>query len=189
MAWWDDAPHGRWAVTAQLPGPPADAVAWAAVLGRPSELVAVASGRDITVWSLRGPADALEVILLGDGRQLRMLCSGAEHGILHASAVDPAADIALLRTASPRTQDRVRPGEFASTTTVFMNATLQAKKVAELTAAAAVHQLEFNDLGSWLAASNSEGQVQLWRPALDGTWNLLTSVQGRAGGEQLHLSG
>lgn len=124
VAWWHDTPHGRWAVTAQLPGPPADAVAWAAVLGRPSELVAVASGHDITVWSLFGPADAL-----------------------------------------------------------------QAEKVAELTAAAAVHQLEFNSLGSWLAASNSEGQVQLWRPALDGTWNLLSSVQGRAGEEQLQISG
>lgn len=60
-AWWHDAPRGRWALAAQLPGPPADAVAWAPVLGRPSELFAVASGPDITVWSLTGHVDALEV--------------------------------------------------------------------------------------------------------------------------------
>ena len=36
-------------------------MAWAPVLGRPSELVAVASGANVTVWSLRGPVDALEV--------------------------------------------------------------------------------------------------------------------------------
>ena len=50
--------------------------------------------------------------------------------------------------------------------------------VAQLGAAAPVTQLEFNAMGSWLAVSNAAGQVQLWRPALDGTWNLLTSVEG-----------
>lgn len=56
-------------------------------------------------------------------------------------------------------------------------AATQAERVAELTAAAPVLQLEFG-LGNWLAASNAAGQVQLWRPALDGTWNLLTSIDG-----------
>ncbi len=60
------------------------------------------------------------------------------------------------------------------------NVALQAERVAELTAASPVSQLMFNGLGSWLAASNADGQVQLWRPALDGTWSLLTSIEGTA---------
>ncbi len=62
---------------------------------------------------------------------------------------------------------------------------LQTETVAVLTAAAPVLQLEFNALGSWLAASTAAGQVQMWRPALDGSWNLLTSVQGTQEAEQL----
>jgi hypothetical protein len=54
----------------------------------------------------------------------------------------------------------------------------QAEKVVKLQAAVPVHQLEFNGTGSWLAATTAAKEVQLWRPALDGTWNLLTSVQG-----------
>lgn len=65
----------------------------------------------------------------------------------------------------------------------------QADKVAELHAAATVHQLEFNDTGSWLAASTADGQVQLWRPALDGSWNLLMSVQGTPDDQSLHMAG
>lgn len=59
--WWHDAARCVWAESAQLPGPPASAVAWAPLLGRPADLVAAAAGRDITVWSLEGRADALEV--------------------------------------------------------------------------------------------------------------------------------
>ncbi len=59
--WWHDAARCAWAESAQLPGPPASAVAWAPLLGRPADLVAAAAGRDITVWSLEGRADALEV--------------------------------------------------------------------------------------------------------------------------------
>lgn len=63
----------------------------------------------------------------------------------------------------------------------------QAQKVAELRADAPVRQLEFNGMGSWLAASTADGQVQLWRPALDGTWNLLMSVQGTPDEELLQV--
>lgn len=37
------------------------AVAWAPTLGRPVEVVAVASGSRVVLWSLRGPIDALEI--------------------------------------------------------------------------------------------------------------------------------
>lgn len=163
--WWHDARHGQWAATAQLTGPPADAVAWAPVLGRPSELLAAASGADITVWSLRGPVDALEV---GTRR-----CHGA---------VTPR----LLHHAE-MVQRRRRPTWSPAASEVEFAALWQAEKVAELRAAAPVQQLEFNGMGSWLAASIADGQVQLWRPALDGTWNLLMAVQGTPDEEVLQV--
>ncbi len=54
----------------------------------------------------------------------------------------------------------------------------QVERVAELQAGAPVWQLAFNDLGIWLAASTIAGRVQLLRPGLDGTWQLLSEVRG-----------
>lgn len=51
----------RWLVAMELPiRQPVSCVAWANALGRPTELVAVASGKTATLYSLSGPADALQ---------------------------------------------------------------------------------------------------------------------------------
>lgn len=42
-----------------LPSWQVSSIAWAPTLGRPQELVSVAAGESITIWGLRGPADAL----------------------------------------------------------------------------------------------------------------------------------
>lgn len=63
-------------------GKPITSVAWAPTLERPVELVAVAAGQRVLVWSLQGPADAMQVGRLdcagGDALLLlRGLCRSA----------------------------------------------------------------------------------------------------------------
>lgn len=53
---------------------------------------------------------------------------------------------------------------------------LQVEEVAQLKAKGQVLQMEFNMMGSWLAASIQAGTVQLFRPLLDGSWHLLSEV-------------
>ena len=44
--------------------------------------------------------------------------------------------------------------------------------------AADVWQVEWNLLGSWLAASTEGGEVLMWRPDLSGEWLLLNRLFG-----------
>lgn len=88
-------------------------VAWSSVLGRSHETVAVARGPAVTLCTLRGATDALEVECL-----------------------------AVLPHGSP------------------------------------VWQVEWNPLGTWLAASTEAGQVCLWRPDFGGEWKLCNSIYG-----------
>lgn len=52
------------------------------------------------------------------------------------------------------------------------------EQLARLQHAAAVWQLEWNMLGSWLAASTEAGDVCMWRPDLGGEWLLLNRIVG-----------
>lgn len=55
---------------------------------------------------------------------------------------------------------------------------LQAERAAELDCGSAVRQLLWNGLGSWLAVATDEGEVQLWRGSLAGSWSRLTRIVG-----------
>lgn len=58
------APLGAWSVAAELTGEvvaPAAKVQWCPTLGRPTELIAVASGSEVAIWSLKGSLDHLQV--------------------------------------------------------------------------------------------------------------------------------
>ena len=91
------------------------AVAWAPRMGRPFEVVAVAVGQIVTLWSLSGAVDSLIVE--------RMAVLQHDHVVL---------------------------------------------------------QLEWNLLGSWLAASTEGGEVCMWRADLAGEWLLLNKITGGA---------
>lgn len=54
----------------------------------------------------------------------------------------------------------------------------QVEQLTRLQHAAEVWQVEWNLLGSWLAASTDAGDVCLWRPDLGGEWLLLNRVVG-----------
>ena len=56
---------------------------------------------------------------------------------------------------------------------------LQGVQVAALQHAAGVRQVEWNMLGSWLAASTEGCEVCLWRPDLSGEWLLLSKVASK----------
>lgn len=56
---------------------------------------------------------------------------------------------------------------------------LQVEELARLQHTAAVRQVEWNLLGSWLAASTEAGDVCMWRPDLGGEWLLLNRVVGQ----------
>ena len=55
---------------------------------------------------------------------------------------------------------------------------LQVEQLARLQHAADVWQVEWNLLGSWLAASTEGGEVLMWRPDLSGEWLLLNRIAG-----------
>jgi hypothetical protein len=55
---------------------------------------------------------------------------------------------------------------------------LQVEQLARLQHAADVWQVEWNLLGSWLAASTEGGEVLMWRPDLSGEWLLLNRIVG-----------
>lgn len=55
----------------------------------------------------------------------------------------------------------------------------QMEQLARLQHSAAVWQVEWNLLGSWLAASTEGGEVCMWRPDLSGEWLLLNRIVGR----------
>lgn len=55
---------------------------------------------------------------------------------------------------------------------------LQVEQLARLQHLADVWQLEWNLLGSWLAASTDAGEICMWRPDLGGEWLLLNKVVG-----------
>ncbi|PSC70623.1 Nucleoporin seh1-A [Micractinium conductrix] len=55
---------------------------------------------------------------------------------------------------------------------------LEVEQLTRLQHAAEVWQVEWNLLGSWLAASTDAGDVCLWRPDLGGEWLLLNRVVG-----------
>lgn len=56
------------------------------------------------------------------------------------------------------------------------------EQLARLQHAAGVWQIEWNMLGSWLAASTEGGEVCMWRPDLAGEWLLLNRISGKPGG-------
>lgn len=60
---------------------------------------------------------------------------------------------------------------------------MQVEQVALLELGASVWRVEFNLLGTWLAASCADSAVQLWRPNLVGEWACLQRIVGtdRAG--------
>lgn len=60
----------------------------------------------------------------------------------------------------------------------------QAERAAELDAGAAVRGVHWNGLGSWLAVATDEGEVQLWRGSLAGSWSRLTRIVGAQDGSQ-----
>ena len=51
--------------------------------------------------------------------------------------------------------------------------------VAKLECGAAVHQIEWNKLGTTLATSASDGTVKLWRPDLTEEWHEMTRILGQ----------
>lgn len=54
----------RWLVSVELPlSQRVSSVAWSNPLGRPLELIAIATGTNVTLFSLNGPADKLQVCL------------------------------------------------------------------------------------------------------------------------------
>lgn len=54
----------------------------------------------------------------------------------------------------------------------------QVERVAVLEHSHPVWQVDFNLLGSWLAASTEGGEVCLWRPDLLGEWLLANKIVG-----------
>ncbi|KAI7846335.1 hypothetical protein COHA_000172 [Chlorella ohadii] len=58
---------------------------------------------------------------------------------------------------------------------------LQAEQLARLQHTAGVWQVEWNMLGSWLAASTEGGEVCMWRPDLSGEWLLLNRITSKPG--------
>ena len=54
----------------------------------------------------------------------------------------------------------------------------QVEQLARLQHTAPVWQVEWNMLGSWLAASTEAGEVCMWRPDLSGEWLLLNKIVG-----------
>ena len=59
---------------------------------------------------------------------------------------------------------------------------VEGEQLARLQHEAGVWQVEWNMLGSWLAASTEGGEVCLWRPDLGGEWLLLTRITGGGSG-------
>ena len=64
--WAFDESYGRWQLEAELDGGgggggAVSAVDWAESLGRPQQLLAVAHGSSVMVWTLRGSAVGLQV--------------------------------------------------------------------------------------------------------------------------------
>ena len=59
---------------------------------------------------------------------------------------------------------------------------VQAEVVAELDAGSIVREVRWNGLGSWLAVSTHDGEVQLWRSDLGGSWSRLTRISGACNG-------
>lgn len=57
----------------------------------------------------------------------------------------------------------------------------QAEQLARLQHTAGVWQIEWNMLGSWLAASTEGREVCMWRPDLSGEWLLLNRITGKPG--------
>ena len=55
---------------------------------------------------------------------------------------------------------------------------MQVDQVALLEVGAPVWGVEFNLLGTWLAASCADAAVQLWRPNLVGDWACLQRIVG-----------
>ena len=55
---------------------------------------------------------------------------------------------------------------------------MQVDQVAQLELGAPVWRVEFNLLGTWLAASCADAAVQLWRPNLVGEWACLQRIVG-----------
>lgn len=55
----------------------------------------------------------------------------------------------------------------------------QVEQLARLQHAAPVWQVEWNMLGTWLAASTDASEVCMWRPDLSGEWLLLNRMVGR----------
>lgn len=166
------------------PGAQAASVHWAPTLGRPCDLVAAAHGTSVDVFSISGDTSALQV---GEGR----VAHRAGQGGRRAVQTGQGAPAALLGSANAHTPHGKMHGSYHTGCGLVYHTTcvghvpspLPVSPQVELLTSlehggSAVRKVEFNTLGTCLAASTAGNLVHLWKPDFVGRWLLVSAIQG-----------